>query len=92
MAKKKEANFTDLLVKIKRVFAKDIYILFGRWVAGGELSDANNAGVFLLSTKNYYGEFFRSRKDLWTLFTFRIFHGSKQPPRWKSIPNSPSIH
>lgn len=59
MAKKKEANFTDLLVKIKRVFAKDIYILFGRWVAGGELSDANNAGVFLLDIEPEYQELLR---------------------------------
>lgn len=54
MAKKGEPNFTDLIVKMKRVFSKDIYILSGRWVVGGELSDMNNAGVFILDIEPEY--------------------------------------
>lgn len=52
---KKEINrFNDFIIKVKRIFAHDVYIIQQRWILGGAISNMTLTGDFVLEIDPTY--------------------------------------
>lgn len=54
MNKKEMNKFNDFIIKVKRVFSKDIFIIQNRWIIGGCMSNASLPGDFVLEISPDY--------------------------------------